>query len=273
MISLLVVLALAASPQPKTRLALPGLTPVKLDAETVGFFSEHLAQQLKGAGLEVITNREISSMLGMERQKQLSGCADAGTSCMAELASALGAEALVLGDVARLGSFTQLNLKVIKASDGTTLATYTDRTSSDEGTVDSLSRGALELARQTWAALGRAPPEVASSGGGAGKWWWVPAASGVVIGGVGAGLLVSSNADFTRLTGASPASPLSTTESAALRETGKTSQLVGGVLIGVGGAAILGGVVLALVGRSSPVTVSLVPSPGGGSLTVGGALP
>ena len=103
---LLSLAAHAAGPVPK--LAAPGLNGVGLDAAFAGFAGEHLAQQLREAGLEVVTGSEIGAVLGIERQKQLLGCS-AGASCMTELANALGADGVVLGDLAQVGSKIAMN--------------------------------------------------------------------------------------------------------------------------------------------------------------------
>ncbi len=62
-------------------------------------------------GLRTITPSEISSMLGLEAQRQLLGCTD--SSCLAELGGALGVEYLVTGDAARVGGQYVLTLSLV----------------------------------------------------------------------------------------------------------------------------------------------------------------
>ena len=50
------------------------------------------------------------SMLGIERQKQLVGCGEDSSSCMAELSGALNARYVLGGSVSRFGDALQLNL-------------------------------------------------------------------------------------------------------------------------------------------------------------------
>lgn len=69
------VVVLSAEPAP-LKVAAPGFNVINLEARLGEFYTEHTAQQLKLLGLEVITVREIASMLGLERQRQLLGCSE-----------------------------------------------------------------------------------------------------------------------------------------------------------------------------------------------------
>jgi TolB-like protein len=57
--------------------------------------------------------KELQTMLGVERQKQLMGCSEAASQCMAELADAIGARFVLNGSLTRLGDAFQLALQVI----------------------------------------------------------------------------------------------------------------------------------------------------------------
>src|SRR5262245_45592158 len=94
----------AAAQPPQLKIASPGLSGVKVGDKEAVFFSEHLAQQLAAAGAKVTSDREISAVLGLERKRQLMGCPEGATQCMTELAGALGVDALVIGDIAKLQS-------------------------------------------------------------------------------------------------------------------------------------------------------------------------
>jgi hypothetical protein len=276
---LALVALLAAAPAvplkaPPLKLALPGLTAVGIDAELGSFYSEHLAQQLKVAGLDVVTTKEIAVLLGMERQKQLLGCSEG--SCIAEMAAALGADAVVLGDVAKVGNEVQLNLKVISATNGRTLATYTDRASNDDAVVDSLTKAAARFTIDVCTALGRPVPDGIHDltvKNPLKRVGWVTLAGGVVAGGVGAGLLIKTNLDFQRMIHASPQMPLSSADAVAIRNNGPPLQTAGGVLAIVGGAAIVTGVALLVVSRKDAVAVAFVPTQTGGAFAIAGALP
>src|SRR5438046_7919376 len=100
MVLLVASLLAAATPAPK--LGLPGLDRVDVEPEKADFFLEYLAQELYDAGYQVVTRKQIDAVLGLERQKQLLGCADSSSSCLTELAGALGVDAILVGSVARL---------------------------------------------------------------------------------------------------------------------------------------------------------------------------
>jgi len=60
--------------------------------------------------LDVIANADVRRMVELEGARQESGCGD--TSCLAELAGALGARLVVFGSVGKLGSATVVNLNL-----------------------------------------------------------------------------------------------------------------------------------------------------------------
>jgi len=140
-------------------LAINAMSVVNLPQSFSAFYSEHAAQELSNWGLSVVTSREIQSLLGFERQKQLMGCSDESSSCVAELANALGVDGLILGDIAKFGSVYQVNLKAIAASNAKVLASYSERVNSEEQLLDAFSRGAEHLARGVNEGMGRPPPQ------------------------------------------------------------------------------------------------------------------
>lgn len=112
----LVALCLLAAPAPDA----PRL--VVLDLKAVGGASEAEATALtdavvtwvsKAAVFRVVSQRDIQTLLGVERQKQLMGCGEASDSCMAELSGALDARYVLSGQVNKLGSTVQLTLQTL----------------------------------------------------------------------------------------------------------------------------------------------------------------
>lgn len=271
MVGLLLSLVLTAQSSP--RLALPDISVVHLDEARRSFFGEHLAQQLKLLGANVITAREIATMLGMERQRQLLGCEE-GVSCMTELADALGAQALVMVSLARFDDDTvQLNLKIISSGQARTLAAWSDRVPNPAAVTEALSRAAPVLLAQTYRALGHPLPPalVLALKSPLEKYFWVPGTIGLAALGTGLGLYLSAQQDFAALT-TPQATLLTTSQAAARRDGGKLKEPLGvGLLLGGGVAVVTAGVML-LVGRSNPVqvpTLAFVPTAQGGVL-VGG---
>jgi len=85
--------------------------PEKAAASLTETLAAELRQQ---SGGEVVTSRDLTGLLSLEKQKQALGC---GTdSCLAELAGALGAERVVSGDVAKLGESLLLQVRLLDAS-------------------------------------------------------------------------------------------------------------------------------------------------------------
>ena len=226
------------------------------------------------AGIDVATSREISSLLGLEREKELLGCQDNTGSCIAELANALGADGVLLADFARLEDVIRIDLKVISAIDGHTLANYSDQVKSENAAADSISVGAKKMAQQLRGALGRpaplaveavAPPAPPS----AMRFWWAPVAGGAVAAGVGTIFYLQGASAYGQLT--SPHNPPLTAATAiSLRDNGPTNEGVGVALIAVGAVAVAAGVSMLVLGRAN---LAVIPTHGGGALVVGGALP
>lgn len=260
------LLAAGGSPAP-LRVASPGLQVVNIDAKLGEFYSEHLAQQLKYAGLLVVTSREIASLLGIERQRQLLGCSEGG--CMAELANALGVDGIVLGDVALLSGRYQLNLKILATSDGRTVALASSSVGSEGELVETLTAAAKQLTRDASLALGRpVPVGVGSESGGVRRFAWIPLVGGLAVAAAGAACaIVSQNAHETLRTGAPGASGLS------LKTTGETTQVLAVAGLTVGGAALIGAGAMFLFGAERPVTVTASVSPDGASVGVMGVFP
>ncbi|MFL5318750.1 MAG: hypothetical protein ACJ790_03780 [Myxococcaceae bacterium] len=149
------LLLLSAEP---VSLAQPQFNAVNVSPEVARFCGEHLATEMNARGIRVVTARDIESMLGMERQKQLLGCNEAANSCMAELANALGTDGIVLGDLAKLGTRYQLNLKVLSSKNTELLAVYRTGIDREEDLVPELTKAAEALVPEVLRKLGRAAP-------------------------------------------------------------------------------------------------------------------
>jgi hypothetical protein len=128
------------------KLAVPGMSSVDLDAQRAAFLAEHLAQQLSDEGAEVVSSQDLTVLLGLDRQRQLLGCA--GGKCVTELTSTLGVDALVTGDVALLkGERYQLNLRMLDATTGKRVKTHTKRVVGFEALLDEMEKAAPLLVK------------------------------------------------------------------------------------------------------------------------------
>jgi hypothetical protein len=94
----------------KPKLAVLDLTPgAGVDASVTGPLGEAITSEIQRRGyFDVLSQRDIATLLGVERQRQLVGCTD--TSCVAELSDALGARFVLSGSLARFGDAYQLTL-------------------------------------------------------------------------------------------------------------------------------------------------------------------
>jgi hypothetical protein len=105
----MLALALAAGARTAVMPISPGASiPQEQAASLTDTLAAELRQQSRG---EVITARDLGSLLSFEKQKQAVGCTT--DSCMAELAGAAGADRLVAGDVAKLGDSLLLQLRLL----------------------------------------------------------------------------------------------------------------------------------------------------------------
>jgi hypothetical protein len=253
--SALVVLGAAAP----LKLAAPGLRAVGIEEKKVAVFTDYLAQQLSLYGIRVTTEAEVQAMLGLERQKQLLGCSDEGSSCMAELAGALGVDGLITGNFAKLDKGYILTLKIVSPNGGAPLGSYSGRVADDDAALEWLSGAAREFAAAHGLATA-APPPTASRGVHLRGKSWIPAAAAAVLLGVGLYLVIDtlSFASTLRTGGGVPPDQLTTSIAGA-----QTRQITGDVLIGVGVAALGTAAIFFFTGSEPAAAVSAVPVPGG----------
>lgn len=274
------------------RIAAVGLSALNVPTRVADFYTEHLAQQMVGWGVRVTTPKEISVLIGFERQKQLLGCDEENTSCLAELGNALGVDGLLLGDVARFGDAFQVNVKVMAPADAHLLASYGERVESEDRVLDAFNRAARALSQELARKLGRTLPlpspaflqslETQRQHPAAPsvrerpllRHAWIPAAGGAVVALVGGGLLLSANASHQELT--TTERVLSADRALELRQSGELTQRLGWVGVGLGAASLVAGAGMALYARepqepAPPLTAWLVPTPSG--IQVQGVLP
>lgn len=149
-----VALLLLAAPQP-IRVAAPGFTGVRVDEKEAAFYAVHLEQELARRGLRITSSREIQALVGLERQKQLLGCADTETSCIAELAGAMGADALLLGDIGRFNDLLQLNVRLLSTQNGAPWGNESVRGRTEEELLNTFPALADRLVASVERVLGR----------------------------------------------------------------------------------------------------------------------
>lgn len=149
----------AANAEP-ARVAALDFGIVGLKKKLGSFYAEQLSVRLEAKGLQVTTQKDIQAVLSLERQKQLLGCADDASSCAVELAGALGVEALVTGQVAKVGKSFQLNVRFLSARDAEPLYVFSKLLKNEEDLLEALDEAAEGAAAKFAQPAPTAPPDV-----------------------------------------------------------------------------------------------------------------
>jgi hypothetical protein len=260
MSALVVPLLLVLHAGPPTLVSPPWKT-VQVPAELAEFYADHLAQALRREGFKVVTASEVSALLSLERQKALLGCTEEASSCIAELGAAMGADAVLMVNLARLEDLYRGNVKLIAVKDNLVIAETSVEASGQKGLLGALDDGARRLADAT--------PGVRAKPAGTKRLWWVPAlagAAGAVVGTVG---LVSANVQYAALSEELRKNGV-TDGARTMASAGTTTQTVGWVGVGVAVAGLAGMGAVLLFGTDSPVSATVSVSPVGSSVVIGG---
>lgn len=226
-----VLLAAAA----QVRVAIPSLSAPEMGHERglalVDYFAEQLA---KGGGIQVSTPSDIRAVLGNERQKALLGCSD-DSSCLAELTSALGAEYLVIGSVAKVGAEMVATLKCLRARNGEVRGSWSARVREESQLLDFLASSAKEVRRLLLPQTGASPLRV------------LPVVAGGVLLAGGAALFGYAWSQQQRLV-RGDAGITSAAQAMSVASTGRSLELAGWALWGVGLGLLALGLFLTLSG-------------------------
>jgi hypothetical protein len=246
----LLAVVLGASPAPPVKLAVPGLNYANVDEKTGAAFLDYFCQQLAARGaIQVTSQAELATVMGLERQRQLLACSGTSGSCIAELTGALGVDGLITGSLAKVGSGFLVNLKVVSTKDAHTLAVFSTRVRDEEALLDFLGASAKRLVQQLApdapvapapapapppsAVLEQHPEPVASRS----KAWVWPAAAGGALLATGATLIGLAHDAGNRILSADP-SLQTASDVQSLRSTGEGEQAAGLALGGAGIAAL-----------------------------------
>lgn len=290
-------LAAASFAAEKPRVVVLGISGSSEKLKQIG---ESVAEQVltelgKTELVEAMGTSDVQAVLGMERQKQMLGCSENSTSCLAEISAALGAPWLVSGTIGQFGKTTRLDIKLIRAKDGK--AIFRDGTNfQDESELFERVTGIvaklvarMDLKKEPHvdtpvkvepvvvapSVTGpvepplsvTAPAGPAQAAAPVGPWVMTGLSAGVVIGGaVMVGLGAAQRAD-TQKALASLTPPSYGTARRDLGD-GDTMMLVGGIVGGVGVAALGTAIGWLIMGKTEAPKVSL--GVGVGSIVVQG---
>jgi hypothetical protein len=264
--SFALLLVLAAGP---VKVASPAWNVVDIKPELASFYAEQMAQGLRAEGLKVTTADDIATLLGAERQRELLGCASTTSSCMAELANALGCDATLTVNLARLGGGFRGLAKLMSSNDGSIISSVKIEATSEAQLADRIEAAARELARPFRSGVVEKQPvlEVKQPGPArvAPAAWWVPGAVGVVAAGAGALFFSLAAGKYNDLL----THQAQVSDGVRWRDEGSAYQAWGITLVSVGGAAIIGSIIWLLVG-STDVQPQVSLGPTGATLGVGG---
>jgi TolB-like protein len=227
------------------------------DAVLSNTTSEQLATELaRSDAVEVVTSADLAALIGMERQRQLLGCTEESTSCMAELTAALGAPWVVQGSVGRVGGLLRLDVKLLRTADGR--ATFRDgRTLTSDA---ELPAALTEVSRGVLNALGLRPRSAA------------PLITLVTSGSaalVGAGLVVGALLQRGALATAEQRSQLTFGQALGLETSANVMAVTGWSLVGAGVAGAVTGLILTLL-DAAPAAPSAWLLPTNTGAAVGG---
>jgi hypothetical protein len=268
LLPVLAALTLGAAPQVK--LAAPGLAHVGVDDSVAAMFSQHFAQQLELNGVHVVAQQEIAALIGLERQKQLLGCSDGSTNCVAEIGGALGVDGVITGTIAKLDNGYLVNLKIASSLDGSSMASVSRRGKSDGELVDWMTEIAPEIAAQLKAAKSGAPVGAVSASGGLRSKSWVPAVVGAAFLITGVALIINAYMVDHQIRSGDPQilnDPNAPTRLNAAVSQGDLSQTLGWTAVAIAGACGATALGFYLFGADAP-QVSAVLTPEGGFATV-----
>ncbi len=108
-------------------------------------------------GIDVTSTQDLARMLEVEAERQALGCGD--TSCLAELAGAMGASLVVYSDLGRLGERYVLTLNLFDSDKASAVARTTVKAPNVEGIADGLRPAIVELMAPTLKARGLTLPD------------------------------------------------------------------------------------------------------------------
>lgn len=143
--ALLAAFAAQAGASPVS-VSLASFTPVgDFAKDKADLYLDFFAQRLDRSGQwKVTTAAQVAQVLGLERQRQLLGCTDSST-CAAEIGAALGSDTLVFGTIGKVGSALAVNLRLVETRTGASLASVSERLSTEDALFDWLERAATEF--------------------------------------------------------------------------------------------------------------------------------
>lgn len=314
-ISLLAALTLAAqapvasSQAPITVLVAP---PDAAGAPThvVEFAQEHVSEQLKSRGLEVIRVEDITRKMPPSKRRALLRCNRTEPACLKSLGAAGKAEVVLVPELGQFLSGYRAGARVYASTNGALITEHLVPGVGEDQLLDALTKSLEVVVPRTRTALRGAPPmpsmndvpppvaarpstqkpqttpapmsapevttamEPAPRGYPLRRWAWLPAVGGVALAGVGTLFYLKAGDRYDALNkGGSTVAPI--TNSDEVVSAGRRAQTVSRVAYGLGAVGIATGVVMFLVpgDEEARVQPSAAVVPGGGMVGLSGTWP
>lgn len=240
----------------KPAIAVLDIQGTGVDAALLPTLTEVLSVEIDAIGkYKVIAGRDIQSMLGFEKQKDVLGCTDAA--CLAEIGGALGVDRIIASHIGKVGATYVVNIKLINIRMATTEGRVYETV---RGQVDALletmrrSVGKLfgrKVAPPPPAPVAQAPapapqptPVIKTSVGSAGAptlAWALWIGGGLALGGGAVAGLAAKSLEQEANDSARPGGQLAA-------DKAPTMALMANILYGVGIAGVAGGLISWLTG-------------------------
>ncbi len=199
--------------------------------------------------LEVLAGPDLRQLIDLQSQKDVVGCAGDNASCIAELAGALDAKLVVIGNVGYLGSTLNLNIVLFNQATGQNAG----RRAVQARDLSELSTSLRAPLRELIAGVLGETPEVESAGPSAGLITLVAGGAAIALGGVALAVsaypavaIAGEEGNFTagETAALGRASDLQTSWYDSGLDTGLVA--AGSVLLVAGGAAVAGGLAMGI---------------------------
>jgi hypothetical protein len=225
--------------------------PAGTDPAVVSSLSSLLPVEASRRQLKVTSGNDLRAMLDLERQRQLTGCTE--SQCLAEFASAMGSEWVLLSEVSELGGQWLLTLSLVQTSqrEATTRAA---RKTSNKGALVELAASAADEVLSRFPLVTQASTPSAAN----------PVRTvGFVVGGVGlaavaggavSGVLALQAFNDARAEGLAGRSDTFETN----RTTATDRMVIANILYVAGGITLAAGVLMAVFG-SPPKSITIAP--------------
>ncbi len=105
--------ASSAALAPRVKIAVTDLRSVQGVAPgTATILTDIVVSEVARAGYDVVSQADITAMIGFEKQKRVLGCSE-DSSCLAEIGGALGVDFMLTGQVGQIGTRNRVSLLVV----------------------------------------------------------------------------------------------------------------------------------------------------------------